>query len=91
MAPVSSAQLALTPLVVQPVACCVTSARHLPQEAIPPAPASVILMGESAPNAPAGCMPGQLGQPSNRIADSKYCHVTQQLTCVTVIMLSHSS
>jgi hypothetical protein len=56
MAPASSAQLAPTPLVAQPAACCVPSARHLPQEAMTPAAASVTLMGESAPDAPAGCM-----------------------------------
>jgi hypothetical protein len=51
MAPVSSAQLAPTPQVAQQAACCVPSARLLPQAAIPPATASVMLMGESAPDA----------------------------------------
>jgi hypothetical protein len=47
MAPVSSAQLATTPLVAQQAACCVPWARPLPLAALTPATASVTLMGES--------------------------------------------
>jgi hypothetical protein len=52
MAPASSAQLAPTPLVAQPAACCVPWARLLPQALLTSVAASVMLMGEYASDAP---------------------------------------